>query len=236
MKPQKSWMIIIWACMILLSSITVSAYKKADSPHDVLHRVGSDWNDWEWDVLYKPNIEIIEIKYSAGEALVVEMMIKGIFNRNNSNYNIWYNTSDAWYHVSYIPGDDSEPSAVAFPKNYDTWTEEEKLNWTAPETQVNIIDSSYLVAAFEWITDDHNATEFYTWAKEWDDTQENMTEFWIDYAPNDYSPYGEYDDYFGNNDTIPKDKDTPGFELIVVIAASFIAVLFLRTVPPNAKK
>lgn len=231
MKIWKSSIVIIGIFILVLSSISVSA--ENDTADDVLHWDGTDWHNWDWNIADRPNIDILDVSYLIGDRLAISMIVDGSFNSQMSYYHIWFNSTDAWYHASYIPDSEVDPIAVAFPTDFDSWSYEDLLNWEAPETDVSI-DGGVLTAVIDWVTDDHNISNFYGWAQEWDMAGEQASEFWIDYAPNDYSPYGLWEDYYGTGNDDEDDDNgapspqTPGFETIAVIAALTIAFIISR--------
>lgn len=244
MKLWKSSVLIISIAVLLLATVTVSA--ESDTTDDVLYWKGSDWYNWQWNVGNRPNIDIVDVSYNAEDRLTISMTVNGEINSEKSWYHLWYNTSNAWYHLHYYPDEESEPVASALPLDFESWSYEDLLNWTEPETETSV-SASTITATFDWVTEDHTMTGFYAWSQEWENISDQYTEFWIDYAPNDYSPYGEFEDYEpedgdgedtegdgdgtngngseGNGDT---SNGTPGFEVLVLLVAIGAIFIILR--------
>jgi hypothetical protein len=232
-------MLIIGLAALLITTMTVSAV--SDPVDDVLFWKGTNWQNWQWNIGDRPNIDIIDISYDAGNRLTITLTIDGSFNSDNSMYHIWYNTSDAYYYLHYSPyiETENEPVAVAFPINFENWTIEQLQNWVQPETEASI-NGNTMTGIFDWATEDHTVADFYAWAQEWQESGDQFTEFWVDYAPNDYSPYDEYEEQEeengngdgangeGGDETTDKTNGTPGFEVIVVIAAISVIFIILR--------
>ena len=226
MKLWKSSILIIGIGALLLSSMAVSA--ETDASGDVLHWKGNDWHNWAWDVDDRPNIDIIGISYLIEGRLTISMSVAGSFNTGLSLYHLEFNSSDAYYRVLYNPESGVDPIVIALPTDF---TPEDLATWVPPASETSIHEGT-LTATIDWITEDHIMTGFYGWAQEWDTEDEKALEAWFDYAPNDRSPYGSYDDYYGNggNDGsgTPSPSGTPGFETLVVIAAIGISLVILR--------
>lgn len=242
MKIWKNSILIISIAVVLLATATVSA--DSDTTGDVLHWRGTDWTNWDWNVGDRQNIDIVDISYTAGDRLTITMTVNGVINSEKSLYHVWYNTSNAWYYLRYFPDEDIEPQAMALPLDFENFTIDEMLNWTNPEAEASI-DGSTISATFDWVTEDHTMTGFWAWSQEWENIGDQFTEFWIDYAPNDFSPYGDFEDYeeaeddeeeeeedtsgdgTEGDDQTPSDS-TPDFEIFAIIAAIGISLLILR--------
>jgi len=217
-------MLIIGISILMLSSMTVSA--ETDASGDVFHWKGFDWHNWNWNVADRPNIDIIDISYLTEDRLTVSMNVLGSFNTGLSLYHLWFNSSDAYYHVSYIPESGVDPIVTAFPTDF---TPEDLATWEPPAFETSVVEGT-LTATIDWITDDHTMTGFYGWAQEWNTQEEMAVEAWYDFAPNDNSWFGDYDDYYGNsgNNGNPPPSGTPGFETLTVIAAIGAALIILK--------
>jgi hypothetical protein len=240
MKRLKIIIIIVVMASVVLLSVNCGAV--SDPQDDVLYWNGVDWNNWQWNVMDRPNVDIVDISYDAGNRLTITMTIEGSFNMDNSMYHIWYNTSDAYYYLHYSPyiETEDEPIAIAFPIDFENWTIEQLMNWTQPETEASI-SGNILTGIFDWATEDHTMNEFYAWAQEWENVGDQFTKFWVDYVPNDFSPYTEYEtegngngngevsngDGTGGNGE-PDGTGTPGFELLTLMAAIGASFILLR--------
>jgi len=231
MKIWKSSMLIVGICVLLLSSMTVSA--ETDASGDVLHWTGTtDWHDWGWNVADRPNIDITNISYSIEGRLTISMSVAGSFNTGLSLYHLEFNSPDAYYRVVYNPESGVDPIVTALPTDL---TLEEFATYVQPPSETSIQDGA-LMATIDWITEDHTMTEFYGWAQEWETEDEKALEAWLDYAPDSHSPYGSYDDYYGSDggnggSGSGGDDDNgglPGFEVVSVIAALGVAFIVMR--------
>jgi len=226
MKLWKSSILLIGISALLLSSIAVSA--ETDASGDVLHWKGTDWHNWAWDVADRPNIDIIDISYLIEDRLTISMSVAGSFNTGLSSYHLDFNSPDAYYRVIYTPASGVGPIVIAQPTDL---TPEELATLEQPESETSI-QGGTLTATIDWITEDHTMTDFHGRAQEWDTEDEKALEAWWDYAPDDRSPYGSYDDYYGNggNDGsgTPPPSGTPGFETIALLAALGVAFIILR--------
>jgi hypothetical protein len=237
MKRLKSSIIIVILVSALILSVNSAAV--SDPQDDVLYWNGVDWKNWQWNVMDRPNVDIVDISYDAGDRLTITLTIDGTYTAQNSMYHVWYNTSNAWYYLHYSPyiETEDEPIAVAVPINFENWTMEQLMNWTEPETETSI-NGATMTGTFDWVTEDHTMNEFYAWAQEWENVGDQFSKYWVDYAPNDFSPYTEYEtEGNGNGDVTNGDTNgekgdttdgTPGFELLTLIAAIGVIFILLR--------
>ncbi|MBN1281253.1 MAG: hypothetical protein JXA00_06355 [Candidatus Thermoplasmatota archaeon] len=221
--------------MLVVTSIAVNA--ESDGTGDVLYYDGPDWHDWDWDVTNKPNVDIVDISFIAGDRLTLSLTVSGSINSAHSFYHVWYNTSDAYYHLFYLPGIQDEVMVAAFPLNFDEWTIEELQNYTPPTWEASITNGNTITATVDWVTEDHAMVNYFGWAQEWAEEGDQWLEFWIDYAPDSYSSYGSYEDYYGtgngdtngpNGDDVTQPGGTPGFEAVAVLAALGVALILLK--------
>jgi len=240
--------IIATVSILFLTVCTIPslADTETDTSDDVLHWHGTSYLDWNWNVGDRPNIDIVEITYTAGDRLTISMRVDGTINQQKSWYQLWFNTTDAFYHLSYMPDDETEPFATATPLNFEDFTLEDLMNYTEPtiETSVN---GDTITATIDWVTSNHNYINFFGWAQEWDNVGESFSDYYIDFAPNDSSSFGSYEDYYGddsgsddtgstdsgdtNNDQNTESTSsngTPGFEVIALIAGIALVMIALR--------
>ena len=256
-KASKIFFILGWCILLLLLASNCNA-NIVDNPDDVLYiDDATNWLDWQWNIGSKPNVDITGLSYTEGNRLTVSMTIKGSFNTQNSVYNAWFNTSDAYYHIMYTPQAVAEPQAIAFPLDYSTYTMEDLMNYVPPEVEASISGST-LTGIFDWCTEDHNIVDFHGHAFEYLDDINPFYDFWVDFAPDSYSSYGTYEEYHGddddnddtttgdddddNNDDVTGDDDdddatqnqrppideSPGFGIITLVVAISIALILFR--------
>lgn len=235
----KSSLLIIGLCVLVLSSMTAVA--ENDNQGDVFHWNGYDWNNWGWNVQDRPNIDISDVSYIAGDRLTISLTVQGSINSVNSYYHVWFNTSDAWYHMLYYPNEEIEPIVTALPIDFSDWSIDDIMAYTEPESESSVSGNT-ITSTIDWVTDDHTMTGYYGWAQEWNEEGDQFVEYWMDFAPDDFAWYGDYDDYYGGDGDGDGDSDgdgdgdsgapptpkTPGFETLAVIAALGVALIILR--------
>jgi len=233
MKKRIICILITIVFMLTITSISVSA--ESDPEGDVVHWKGFDWRNWNWNVQDRQNIDIIDVSYTAGDRLTFSLTVKGSFNEDKSYYHVWYNTSDAWYHMQYVPGEEEEPFVGALPLNLQTWDIEDIMNYTEPVWEASVVNDNTITGTIDWITEDHEVNSFHGWAQEWDKEEDITVETWLDFAPDAYAWYGVYDDYYGGDNNGGGDNggsdtggsstdDSPGFEVIALLVG--IGLLF----------
>jgi hypothetical protein len=243
-------LIAISLSILIFSGITTHAETITDTTNDVLHWNGTNYMDWTWNVGDKPSVDIVEIEYEPGNRLTISMKMAGTISNQKSWYHLWFNTSDAYYHVSYMPDDEAEPIATAIPLNFNNMSMEDLMNYTNPNVDTSV-NGDTITATIDWVTEEKEMNEFWAWAQQWDNVGEAWSDYYIDFAPNEYSDFGEYEDYYDDNpdDSIDKDSngsdtsdqgldnddnqgtstqtDTPGFELVILLAA-VVAFMYIR--------
>lgn len=253
---MKKTIILISIALIATLSLTASAVSVTDSSGDVFHWVGTNYMDWSWDVGDKPNIDITEVTYDPGSRLTISMKVAGSIGTEKVWYHVYFNTSNAYYHLSYMPDDVLEPEAFAYPTNFDEMSLDDLMNYTEPSVETSV-NGNTITATIDWVTDSHEMVEFWAWAQQWENDGEAWSDYYIDFAPNEYSYFGEYEDYYSGEDTggddtgsddtgsddtgstdsgetddgdqttnAPAPSGTPGFEFIALVAA-FAAILFI---------
>ena len=242
-------LLIMFGAVIFLISTNNTALAVDDANNDVLHWTGYSWADWEWNIADRDDVDINSLDYTLTDTtLTLIMTVDGSVTSANSFYHMWYNSTDAWYHASVIDG---EGSATAYPFDIADYALEE-LSELDLQGEVSI-EGNTITATFTLLGEDNSLVDMYGWAQEWEGTGDMYTDFWIDYAPNDYSPYGDYFDYYGEGDdddndetgddddetggdddddentqTGGEDTGTPGFEIFTLIAAIAIAFIALK--------
>jgi hypothetical protein len=249
---NKMMMLLMGLSLLILLGISASATIITDADDDVLHWNGSNYMNWSWNVGDRPEVDIIEIDYEVGSRLTISMKVAGTISNEKAWYHLWFNTSDAYYHLSYMPDEDSEPFATAFPLNFDSMSLEDLMNYTEPNIETSV-NGNTITATIDWVTDQTEMDTFWAWAQQWDNEGETWSDYYIDFAPNEYSYFGEYEDYYedGSNDSTNQNSDstnttnqdtndgsnnsspqaktnTPGFELIILLAAVIVFVLIRK--------
>lgn len=105
MRIWKSNLLIIGLCVLVLSSMTAVAETESDTQGDVWHFIWPYWQ--EQTVSNQPNLDIKEIKAEiSGDQITLSMALwpGGTFSRSDNSYAMYimfYNTSDAYYMMSY---------------------------------------------------------------------------------------------------------------------------------------
>lgn len=220
MKLYRSCILLIGLVVLLLSSLLVSAETQTDASGDVYHwkLTGTAWG-WKPSTDPRPNIDITELTYTSdGNQVTISLKVAGtIQSSENIAYWAWVNTSDAFYQLFWMNGQDgnmamSTENAMQF----------ELANAT--------IIGDTITCTFNLVGNDYNSTEYWGYAAEYEVFGDVTNEWWGDWIPGDYSPFwGQDDDDDGNgggDDTgNGDDGGSPGFETIAIIAA--VAVVFI---------
>lgn len=237
MKLLKTGIIYIMA-IIILSNLIVSAEKEEDDKDDVWHYVYPYYQSQT--VNTHPNSDIKEIKAEIeGNKITLSMTLwpGGIFSREQygyASYLVFYNTSDAWYSLSYSDLDGEKPTGFAL--GYST------ANYTPPITSGEVIlNDSTITVTMDIVGENTTTTEFYGVSWVWEEYgEERFTrDHWHDWVGNyewnpelDPGSYGDNEsdnssDNGGINDKKTTDN-TPGFELTAIFAALTITYIILR--------
>ena len=234
MRIWKSSLLIIGLCVLVLSSMTAVAETESDAQGDVWHYVFPYYQSQT--VANQPNSDIKEIKAEInGDQITLSMTLwpGGTFTRGQYGYAyyiMFYNTSDAYYTLSYsdLTGEESGGMAMGYSLGGDT------PSFTAADEVV--VDGNTISATMDKVGEDTTTTELYglTWV--WEVHGEDQWDYdhWhdlvgdYDWAP-DFDP-GDNGDNGGNggSGTSPPPSGTPGFETLAVIAALGVALIILR--------
>ncbi len=186
-----------------------------DSTNDIMHY---HWNNgrygWKMNSGNKPNIDITEINYAISEnkmrmSLTVD---RNILNSEMISYHMHLNTSDSYYYFIWLNGE-----GVGMATTTDGTSFQGDIN---PDITVS---GNTITATFDIIGTSTTVKELWGFAAEYTEYGDTSAEWWVDYAPNDESPY--------TADTNPASGDlsggTPGFELVMLITAIGIAFILL---------
>jgi len=229
MKLRNSGIVIISLLILLCSCFTAAATSISDGTDDVWHWAqslsGTGWA-WQENVGGKPNIDIQEISYMVNEnKITFSLKVSGTIQTSDKVfYYITYNSTDTYYYFSYSNG-----SANGFGIIDTNYTSDE--NFT--------ISGDTLSVDFD-VLGDTSKVELWGYAAEYTTIGDQTAEWWGDWAPNEEAPYytepdgtdvsndTDGTDGTSNEDGASSETKTPGFEVILVIAAVAIALIFLR--------
>lgn len=223
----RSYGIISISMLILLGAcFTAAASSISDGTGDVWHytNTGTAWS-WLGNVGNKPNIDITEISYTVNEnKITLTLRVAGAIQTSDKVvYWVYYNSTDTMYWLSYTDGEGGGFGMHG-------------MNFTSQE---NVTVAGNTLSVELDALGDTSKVELWGYAAEYTTTAADETsEWWGDWAPNEKFPhYGttdETDDTDGTDDTDEtSDEDgegseAPGFELVVVLAAVSVAMIFLR--------
>lgn len=243
MKLWKSSVLIIGIAVLLFSSMTVTAETESDAQGDVWHFVYPYWEKQTIDD--QPNVDIKEIKAEvSGDQITLSMTLwpGGTFSRSQyekTAYIMFYNTSDAYYMMSYtdiIGGSPSggafgfslDPNGSYFPSSAEVTVNGNILNATMNKVGEDTIAEELWGTA--WIFEDYSGGEYTH--DQWFDWVGDYT--WDpDFEPED----GDGDDTEGDGDGTngngseengDTSNGTPGFEVLVLLAAIGAIFIILR--------
>lgn len=231
MKLWKISMLIIGISVIALSSLTASAETESDAQDDVWHYVFPYYQSQA--VANQPNSDIKEISAEiSGDQITLSMTLwpGGTFTRGEygyASYMMFYNTSDAYYTLSYGDLVDTEAGGMAMGYSL--------VGYTPPMiTGEVVVNGNTISATMDKVGTDTTTTELYglSWIWEGSGADQYDLDHWHDWV-GDYEGGLAFDpgtsedgtDDTGTGTTEPK---TPGFEIITLIAAIAIALILLR--------
>ena len=223
--------------VLVLSSMSAVAETESDPQGDVWHFVYPYWQEQTID--NQPNVDIKEIKAeTSGAQITLSMSLYpgGTFSRGDNFYAMYvmfYNTSDAYYMMTYgdTQGEDPIGNAIGF-----------SLDGSyMPSTAEVTVNGDTISATMDTVGDDTTTAGFYgtAWMFEeyyGEELTHDQWHDWVgdyDWAP-DFDPGGDGDgdgdsDGDGDGDSgAPPTPKTPGFETLAVIAALGIAFIVLK--------
>lgn len=222
MKLWKSSICGAVIAVLVLSCVTASATSVNDGAGDIWHwrQTGTAWS-WVGNVGNKQNIDITEISYEVnGNKITLKMEVAGsIQTAEKIAYYLWYNSTDTVYMLSYMNG---EGTGVGW----------KGMNFT---NQQNVTVSGDTLSVVLDVLGDTSKVDLWGMAVEYTTTFGDQTnEWWGDWAPNEKftqapdSDGGDDSDGTQDGDDSSGSKGTPGFEMILVLAAGTLVFLFLR--------
>jgi len=228
MKIWKSSLCLVGFAVIMLSCFTASASSITDGTNDIWHwtQTGTTWS-WVGNVGNKPNIDITEVSYSVNDnKITISLQVSGdIQTSDKITYWVFFNTTDTQYWLSYMNG-----TGGGFGMK-------DVFNITSVE---NVTISGGTLSVVLDVVGDTTKVDLWGYAWEYTTTFGDITnEWWGDWVPNEkftQAPDDGSDDTDGDDDTDgTQDSDdstggkgTPGFEVIVFIAAVAVTLLLLR--------
>jgi hypothetical protein len=184
-----------------------------DPTGDVLHyRWEEGRYGWRGHIGNKPNIDITEVKYAAGGSKVsLSMSVDGTISFSDMvSYHVHLNTSDSHYYFMWMNGEGIGWAITTDEKSFQgDWNPEITASGKTITATYNIIGTFTKVE------------DLWGFAAEYTEYGDTSAEWWVDYAPNDESPYTTID-----SAKAEMQGETPGFELFALIAA-FAAVVFI---------
>lgn len=230
MKLRSYGLVTISLLILLGSCLTAAATSISDGTNDIWHwqqsAQGATWS-WQGNVGNKPNIDITEISYSVDNGkITLKMEVAGSIQTSDKvGYYVWYNTTDTVYMLSYMNGEGTgwgmKGSNMTFEQNVTV----------SGDTLSVVLDA----------IGNTSKVELWGWAVEYTTALGDVTnEWWGDWAPNDKFGYDTGDDGTDDDDGTDGTDDgsdtdgsgsetnTPGFELLFVVAAVAVALILLR--------
>jgi hypothetical protein len=161
-----------------------------DPTGDVMHWYfnGSEWG-WECNVADKPNIDVTEISYTIiGNQLILTLKVAGTIQSSESvAYYEYLNTSDSVYYICWVEG---EGTGMAF-------NEDEEIYDFDPEVTVS---GNTLSCIFDIVGEDYSNIELWGYAAEYVESGDMTSEWWGDWAPDEYAPDGGDGDGDGDSE------------------------------------
>ena len=258
MKSRRTFFLILGITLFLfLSTITASAETETDPQGDVWHYVYPYYQSQT--VSSQPNSDIKEIKAEiSGSQITLSMTLwpGGTFSRGSNGYAsyiMYYNTSDAWYTLTYgdITGEESGGMAMGYSLG----------GYDPPFTSAEVtVDGNIISATLDKVGDDTTTTELYglSWIWEGYGAEQYNLDHWHDWVgdydwgptfdPDEEEPDEEDPDEEDPDEEEPDEEDddeqngegstddgngegngqSPGFEIISLIIGITILIFVYR--------
>jgi hypothetical protein len=230
MKKLRNYGIVLISLLVLLGScFTAAATSIDDGTSDVWHWTFTfTGGRWDGNIGNKPNIDIKEISYSVNDnKITLKMEVSGeIQTSDKIAYMVYYNTTDTTYQMSYSNG-----TGGGFGMN------QENMDIRATEN-VSVSGDTFSVVLD--VIGDTSKVDLWGYAAEYSSYGDLSAEWWGDWAPNEKFLFDTgTDGTDGTNGTdgtdgglddkeSGSDKKTPGFELVLVLAAVAVVFIVLR--------
>jgi hypothetical protein len=223
--------ILIGSLVVLLGScFTVAAISITDGTNDVWHWAqsasGTTWS-WQGNVANKPNIDITQVSYLVDNGkITLSLTVRGTIQSSDKIvYWVYYNSTDTQYWFSWTNGDGGGFGMKG-------------MNITSTQ---NVTISDNTISVVLDALGDTSKVDLWGYAVEYTTIGDQTAEWWGDWAPNEKFAYdiGTGGDTGGTPDTngtgTPADTNgsgsqtsTPGFEIILVLAAIALALVLVR--------
>lgn len=232
MKTNKKG-IIFFGAVIFLVFAASSASAITDGTGDIYHWSASE-SSWSWGAYSgeKPNIDITEVDYSvSGSDITATIKVDGEIQSSETIFYYVYLVSDTGEYFAYYY------NGIAMWSGTDGYLGEGGIisQYSATGDTLTLTFSP---------TNPSETFTIYGYAQELSSAADMATsEWWADYAPATYAPwYTAEEDTSGDGtqDTTTGDDlgsgdsgsssttNTPGFEIITLLAAIAVALIFLR--------
>ncbi|HMA82814.1 MAG TPA: Heimdall-CTERM domain-containing surface protein [Candidatus Thermoplasmatota archaeon] len=185
-----------------------------DPTGDILHY---RWEDerygWRGHIGNKPNIDVTEVKYAAGgNKVTISMSVGGTISFSDMvSYHVYLNTSDSHYYFMWMNDD-----------GFGTATSTKDGDFQMSEADITVSGKT-ITATYNIIGTFSKVEDLWGFAAEYTEYADTSAEWWVDYAPNDESPYATID-----SAKAEVSGETPGFELFALIVAFAAIVLVIK--------
>ena len=226
MKVWKSRVFILGICILLFSTVNVIA--EEDPTGDIYHQIVTE-NGLSWDLYSgeKSYIDITDISYSITDSqAILTMTVADDIVHNEYVYYYMHLRSDenSFYQALYSDENGIITGVGDFAGFY------------------NILDNpttgNTFTATFD-VTDPYLEYTAWGWTGEFIDFSNQGGEGWLDYAPGTFAtwynsneggetPEGGGNNGGGDNTGNTEGSGTPGFELVILIAAIGVAFILLK--------
>jgi len=227
MKKLRIYGIGLISLLVLLGScFTAAATSVDDGTSDVRHWTFTfTGGRWDGNIGSKPNIDITEISYTVNNnQITLKMKVSGeIQTSEKVSYAMYFNSSDTHYMLSY---NDGTGSGIGF----------KGMN----STKGNVSVSRDTLSVVLDVLGDISKVDLWGYAAEYSSYGDLSAEWWGDWAPNEKFPFDTGTDGTDGTDSTNgtdgglnhkesgSDKKTPGFELVLILAAIAVVLIVLR--------
>jgi len=229
MMKLRSYGIVMISLLVLLGScFTAAATSISDGTSDIWHWTqttsGATWS-WQGNVGNKPNIDITEVSYVVNDnKITLSLKVSGTIQTSEKVvYWVWYNSTDATYWLSYSNGTGSGFGMSS-----------SGMNFTSVE---NVTISGNTMSVVLDALGDTSKVDLWGYAAEYTTVGDVTSEWWGDWVPNEKFTQDPGSDGTDDTDDTDGSSDddgsgsktgTPGFELVVVLAAVVVGFLLFR--------
>lgn len=220
--------ILLFCVVIFLVFAGSSASAITEGTGDVFHykKIGDSWS-WESYSGDKPDIDLTSVDYSvSGSNITVTLTVSGSIQ-----------TSEKFYYYIYLTNDQGKYFAF-YINGFPSWVGSEGYSGEGGLITEYTVSGNTFTATFN---PTNPSSSFDVYGCAWEltsNTDMETAEWWADYAPTVYAPWYTADGDDGNGDNPPAASDgegddgdadgTPGFEMIILIAAISVALMIWR--------